>query len=105
MTGRFDLIVSNPPYIAAGDIAGLAPEVRLHDPGLALDGGADGLEAYRRIAADASPLLMKSGRISVEIGAGQDGEVTTIFAEKGFALVNIRKDLAGCIRVLTFQPG
>ena len=61
MRGGFDLIVSNPPYIATGDIAALAPEVRDHDPRRALDGGADGLAAYRAIASDARPAARRTG--------------------------------------------
>ena len=68
--GPFDLIVSNPPYVAHGDIASLAPEVRDYDPALALDGGADGLDGYRAIAADARRLLAPGGRLIVELGSG-----------------------------------
>ncbi len=69
--GTFDLILSNPPYLASGEIAGLADEVAVYDPMLALDGGPDGLDAYRRIAARAADVLAEEGRLLVEIGAGQ----------------------------------
>jgi release factor glutamine methyltransferase len=100
--GRFDLIVSNPPYIAATDIAALAPDVRNFDPRTALDGGVDGLEAYRKIAADAGSHLKPSGSIIVEIGAGQHDAVVTIFASHGFALAGVRRDLEGHLRCLHF---
>ncbi|MEZ5844568.1 MAG: peptide chain release factor N(5)-glutamine methyltransferase [Hyphomicrobiaceae bacterium] len=78
ITGRFDLIVSNPPYVASGDIADLAREVRCHDPLSALDGGPDGLAFYRRIAADVTPLLAAGGWLAVEVGAGQAEAVETL---------------------------
>ncbi|MGD9502842.1 MAG: peptide chain release factor N(5)-glutamine methyltransferase [Methyloceanibacter sp.] len=83
VSGKFDLVLSNPPYIAAGAIAGLAEEVRAHDPRLALDGGPDGLDAYRRIAARAREVLAPDGRLVVEIGAGQGEDVAAILAEAG----------------------
>lgn len=70
IAGRFDLVVANPPYIPSGDIAGLAPEVRMHDPTLALDGGPDGLAPYRRIIAQAHDLAA-GGAVVLELGAGQ----------------------------------
>jgi release factor glutamine methyltransferase len=82
--GEFDLIVSNPPYIASGEIKRLAPEVAHHDPYLALDGGADGLEAYRRIAARAARLLAPKGAILVEIGASQATAVAGLLRDGGF---------------------
>jgi release factor glutamine methyltransferase len=82
--GEFDLIVSNPPYIASGEIKRLAPEVAHHDPYLALDGGADGLEAYRRIAAGAARLLAPKGAILVEIGASQAPAVAGLLRDGGF---------------------
>lgn len=75
--GTFDLVVSNPPYIPAGDIAGLEPEVRCHDPRLALDGGPDGLAAYRGIAA-ALGTVMPDGWVLLEVGAGQAADVSTL---------------------------
>ncbi len=93
LRGPFDLIVSNPPYIASGDIATLAPEVRLFDPRLALDGGADGLNFYRAIAAAAPALLAPEGTVVVEIGAGQAEPVAAIFAAAGLAPSAARPDL------------
>jgi release factor glutamine methyltransferase len=97
--GSFDLVVSNPPYIATREIATLAAEVRDHDPRLALDGGADGLDAYRAIAADARRLI-GSGPLVVEIGAGQQGDVEHLFAEKGLAIGAVRHDLSGIARAV-----
>jgi release factor glutamine methyltransferase len=92
--------VSNPPYIAAADIAGLAPEVRLFDPRRALDGGADGLDFYRTIAAAAPALLAGEGVLAVELGAGQSDRVAALFAAAGLALSPPRADLNGVPRVL-----
>ena len=95
-----DLVVANPPYVASGDIAGLAADVRLHDPRVALDGGPDGLACYRAIAADAPRILAPGGWLIVELGAGQDGAVAEIFAQAGLALIPPRRDLAGMPRAL-----
>ena len=100
--GSFDLIVSNPPYIPHGDIAGLEVDVKAYDPHLALDGGADGLFAYRAIAADAGRFLSDKGEIAVEIGAGQQADVVTIFKTYDLTLVAWRKDLGGHVRALIF---
>jgi release factor glutamine methyltransferase len=106
VAGRFDLIVSNPPYIPSGDIRRLEPEVRDHDPRHALDGGPDGLDAYRAIAAGAGPLLAPDGLVALELGAGQHGAVAAVFAGCGWepapAAATCR-DLAGHVRVLTFS--
>ncbi|MCW2306787.1 peptide chain release factor N(5)-glutamine methyltransferase [Rhodobium gokarnense] len=96
----FDLVLSNPPYIASGEIAGLDPEVRDHDPARALDGGADGLNAYRAIAADAARLLAPGGGLVVETGAGQAGDVAGLFTDVGLAGVSVYTDLAGHDRVV-----
>jgi release factor glutamine methyltransferase len=100
--GEFDLIVSNPPYIASGEIKRLAPEVAHHDPYLALDGGADGLEAYRRIAAGAARLLAPKGAILVEIGASQAPAVAGLLHDGGFLVANDGPsfDLGGRPRVV-----
>jgi release factor glutamine methyltransferase len=82
VSGKFDLIVSNPPYIPAGEINSLAPEVRNHDPRVALCGGEDGLEAYRQIASNTRGHLAPHGRISVEMGAGQKVYVFRIFLRR-----------------------
>ncbi|EKE45813.1 modification methylase, HemK family protein [Oceaniovalibus guishaninsula JLT2003] len=98
--GRFDLIVSNPPYIAASEMADLAPEVQHHDPRTALTDGADGLSAYRAIAHGALAHLMPAGRILVEIGAGQGASVTDIFTSAGWTDVTLHPDLDGRDRVV-----
>jgi len=101
VAGPFDLIVSNPPYVARGDIASLAPEVRDYDPALALDGGADGLDGYRSIAADARRLLAPGGRLIVELGLGQEPAVRTLFTKAGLTAGAARNDLAGIARALS----
>lgn len=84
LTGIFDLVVSNPPYIASADIDTLSPEVR-HDPRRALDGGADGLDCYRTIAGQAPGLLKPNGDLVVELGIGQEPAVATLFRAAGLA--------------------
>ena len=102
--GPFDLIVSNPPYIPSADIAGLSIEVREHDPHLALDGGADGLDAYRAIIPDAFAQLCTGGLLIVEIGQGQHAAVAKVMMEAGFTLQHPAKaDLGGVIRIVTGQ--
>ena len=102
--GGFDLVVSNPPYIATRDIASLDADVRDHDPRLALDGGADGLDAYRAIGRDAARLLAPGGRLLVEIGQGQGAAVRELFAAAGLAQEGpIRNDLSGIPRVVTVR--
>ena len=105
--GPFDLIVSNPPYVATGDIAGLAPEVREFDPRTALDGGTDGLNFYRAIAATVPALLRPGGMLAVELGAGQARPVADLFAAAGLALLPARADLDGRPRALVAKkvPG
>ncbi len=98
--GPFELIVSNPPYIPHGEIAGLTAEVRDYDPRLALDGGIDGLDAYRVIAADAQRLLAPGGRLIVELGDGQEAAVAALFTKAGLRVTAARKDLAGIPRAL-----
>lgn len=98
--GPFDLIVSNPPYIPSADIDGLEREVRDFDPRLALDGGADGLNAYRAILPAAAALLSPGGRLIVEVGAGQGGQVLGLAARLGFVHAETRRDLAGIERVV-----
>jgi release factor glutamine methyltransferase len=101
LRGPFDLIVSNPPYIASGEIPGLAPEVRDHDPLIALDGGADGLAAYRAIASDALRLLAPRGRLVVELGQGQAESVGAILRSAGLSIETpIHRDLGGVNRAL-----
>ena len=100
---RFDLIVSNPPYIPTKDLASLSREVIDHDPMLALDGGADGLDAYRIIAAQAEARLVEEGRLALEIGIGQSQSVTALFAARGFDRLGVFADLGGVDRVLLFK--
>jgi len=101
LQGPFDLIVSNPPYVARSDIASLAPEVRGYDPALALDGGPDGLDGYRAIAADARRLLAPGGRLIVELGMGQEPAVRALFTTAGLIVAAARDDLAGIPRALS----
>lgn len=104
MGGRYDLIVSNPPYIPTGDLPGLQPEVRLHDPQAALDGGADGLDFYRMLVACIGHLA-DGGWIVVEVGAGQAPSVVELFsAAVPGAAVRTAMDLAGHIRTVAAQP-
>jgi release factor glutamine methyltransferase len=101
LQGPFDLIVSNPPYVARGEIASLAPEVRDYDPTLALDGGSDGLDGYRAIAADASRLLAPGGNLIVELGIGQEPAVRALFTNARLKVGAARDDLAGIPRALS----
>jgi len=103
LAGPFDLVVSNPPYVASADIATLAPEVRKHDPHHALEGGPDGLAPYRAIATDAPRLLKPGGHLVVEIGAGQERAVGDLFAAGGLAIAATRPDLAGVIRAVAVK--
>jgi len=104
--GRFDLILSNPPYIAAAEMADLAPEVREWEPHLALTPGGDGLDAYRAIAKGAGARLMAGGRIILEIGPSQAGAVAGLLAAQGFADISVRRDLDGRDRlVMAVKPG
>jgi len=98
--GAFDLVVSNPPYIPSADIARLLPDVRKYDPHQALDGGPDGLAAFRSIAAIARHRLVPAGHLVVEIGAGQESAVSELFVQSGLAISAVRHDLSGIPRVL-----
>jgi release factor glutamine methyltransferase len=101
LAGGCDLVVSNPPYIATREIATLAPDVRDFDPRAALDGGSDGLAAYRAIAADARRLLAPGGWLMVEVGIGQADAVTALLAGIGLETPGPhRRDLAGVPRVV-----
>jgi len=98
--GGFDLVVANPPYIPSGEIAGLEPEVREHEPMIALDGGPDGLGPYRRLAPEILRMLKPGGRFAVEVGEGQAPAVSALFGRAGAADVGTRNDLAGRMRVV-----
>ena len=103
VTSQFDLLISNPPYIPRADIASLSDDVRMHDPLLALDGGADGLDYYRHIANHADSVILRDGMIAIEIGAGQADQVVNIFAARQLRLLESRNDLAGHVRALAFK--
>ena len=96
--GPYDVILSNPPYIRTTELAGLAPEVA-YEPVLALDGGPDGLSAYRGLAPVLTRLLSPNGYAFLEIGAGQSAEVGAVLAQSGIHLINLAPDLAGIPRV------
>jgi release factor glutamine methyltransferase len=100
LSGRFDLVVANPPYVASGEIAGLAPEVALFEPRTALDGGADGLDAYRALAPQIAQHLAPGGYACVEVGTGQGDFVAEIFCRAGLDLVGRRYDIANRERCL-----
>ncbi len=100
---RFDLIVSNPPYIRSEEIQGLPLEVRGHDPYLALDGGADGLDAYKAIFAGVSGALQPQGLIAVEFGLGQGSAVAALAARFGLREVGSEPDLGGRDRARAFS--
>lgn len=100
LTGRFDIVISNPPYIPAAEIATLAPEVARHDPLLALDGGQDGLDAHRRLARIIPQRLAAGGIAVVEHGDGQGPAAEAVYEEGGLALRKWRADLGGRRRCL-----
>ncbi len=102
--GRFDLIVSNPPYIAADEMPSLAPEVLGYDPQMALTPGGDGLGPYRAIASGAVRHLDPGGRLLVEIGHRQGPEVAAIFSQAGLDAVRIHPDMDGRDRVVSARP-
>lgn len=102
--GRFDIIVSNPPYVSAKEWDALPREVRDHDPKHALDGGPDGLIAYRRIAGGSAAHLARNGLVAVEIGHRQAEPVEAIFAAAGFSRAALGSDLAGRDRAMIFLP-
>jgi release factor glutamine methyltransferase len=100
LSERFDLVVSNPPYIPDAEIEALAPEVVRFDPVAALAGGPDGLNAYRTIVAQLSNLLKSNGKVIFEVGAGQSGDVSALLAMAGFSGIGTRRDLAGVERAV-----
>jgi release factor glutamine methyltransferase len=97
---QFDLLVSNPPYIASAEIATLEPEVKDFDPRGALDGGADGLDFYRRLAAEAKPFLKPDGKLMVEFGDGQAEEIKKIFAAEKWIVEAMQEDYSHRARIL-----
>lgn len=103
LEGPFDLLVSNPPYIESAAVEGLMPEVARHEPRLALDGGADGLAAYRIIAEASPALVVPGGWAIVEVGEGQAPEIASLFAAAGLQPRPSRKDLGGIERVVPAQ--
>lgn len=98
VTGSFDVIVSNPPYIPSEEIGGLMPEVRDHEPVMALDGGADGLDFYRRIIREAAGYLKPGGWLAFEIGCSQGEDLVRLLSEAGYTGVRTGRDLAGQVR-------
>ena len=103
LSAPFDLVLSNPPYIARGGIAALDPEVRDFDPRLALDGGADGLDAYRAIAAAAPALLRSTGRLVLELGIGQESPVGSLLSAARLTVKKVLADLAGIPRAIVAE--
>ena len=101
VTGKFDLLVSNPPYIERKVIPTLMEEVREYDPYIALDGGEDGLDFYRRIIGGAQDYLKRGGQILMEIGSGQAQAVSELLREAGFKEINVCRDFAGLDRVVS----
>jgi release factor glutamine methyltransferase len=99
LAGDFDLIVSNPPYVATGELTALAPEVR-REPPQALDGGPDGLAAYQAIASDATRVLRRGGALVLEVGIGQAGPVAALLWAAGLTPEKPKMDLAGVPRAL-----
>lgn len=102
---RFDVVVSNPPYIPSGEIASLAPEVREHDPLRALDGGPDGLAPYRIIAAQLPGLLVPGGLVAFEVGQGQAPDVARLLDDQGFSETALLRDLGGIERCVRARNG
>lgn len=101
---RFDLIISNPPYIPGAEIPALQPEVRDHDPRLALDGGPDGLDFYRRLAREAAPYLKPAGRIALEFGDGQADSLRQIFSQQNWIVEEVKPDYNQRLRILVARP-
>lgn len=101
VTGKFDLLVSNPPYIERAVIPTLMEEVREYDPYIALDGGEDGLDFYRRIIGGAQDYLKRGGQILMEIGSGQAKAVSELLREAGFKEIDVCRDFAGLDRVVS----
>ena len=105
LAARFDVVVSNPPYVAAEALASLAPEIARHEPQTALAGGPDGYVCYRRLAPQIARLLAPAGLAAIELGAGMADEVASLFAAEGLAEIDRRRDLAGIDRCALFACG
>jgi release factor glutamine methyltransferase len=101
---RFDLIISNPPYIATAEIETLEPEIRDHEPRSALDGGADGLNFYRLLANNAAQWLKPNGKILLEFGDGQADAVKKMFEEQMYVVESIESDYSQRPRILSARP-
>jgi release factor glutamine methyltransferase len=104
VSGKFDVVVSNPPYIARPALADLPREVALYDPRNALDGGSDGLDAYRSFVPELPRLLKPGGMFACEIGAGQASAVATLLRANGLAIDGCKRDLAGIARCVVARP-
>ncbi len=100
LRGPFDLVISNPPYVASHEFANLMPEVARFEPRLALDGGREGLDAYRALASELPRLLAPGGLAVVELGRGQGSAVAGLFREQGLEILEVRPDLAGIARAV-----
>ena len=100
VTGTYDVIVSNPPYIRTEEIGRLEDEVKLHDPWIALDGKEDGLYFYRRIVKDSTKYIKKGGYLLFEIGFDQGKDVAKLMEDQGYEEIQVKKDLAGLDRVV-----
>lgn len=101
---KFDIIISNPPYIPTKEIDALEPEVNKFNPLLALDGGNDGLDCYKYLSKSLQKNIKNSTKIFLEIGKGQENDINDIFSANNYKLLNIYKDLSGVNRVLCFVP-
>jgi release factor glutamine methyltransferase len=104
LAARFDLIVSNPPYVKSGDRAALGREVRDYEPAVALFGGPDGLDAIRALLGRAPACLKPEGRLIIEFGYGQEPEVVALARSAGFDVLRVRADLQGIPRVAVLSP-
>jgi release factor glutamine methyltransferase len=96
---RFDLLVSNPPYIPSAEVDLLQPEVRDYEPRLALDGGPDGMDFFRRLAREAAPFLGEGGRLMLEFGDGQESGLSAIFTDEHWVIEDVEKDYSGRPRI------
>jgi release factor glutamine methyltransferase len=103
VSGQFDILISNPPYVESSAIGGLAPEVARYDPPAALDGGADGLDAYRALLPEAKRLLKPRGLLALEIGQGQGPAIRNLARATGLSESGSSSDLAGIERCLVFR--